>query len=269
MPRLFAVAASLLLAGLTGALAWILKPLPPGPQPMRFIVPPVAPGIAAASPYRDLVFTPDGRHLVYVVGTSPRDLQLMVRPIDDLDAIALRGLGVPDSPFVSPDSRWIGFVEERSGTLKKVALTGGPVIAICSMPSLGLRGASWGPDDMIVFATADSATGLFRVPAGGGEPVVLTTPDAARGEGDHVFPSVLPGGKAILFTITAPSTGDLETAQVAALDLQTGQWKTLIRGGAQAEYVAPVAGAGPAGFCSTLRLARCAPSASIRRSWRS
>jgi serine/threonine-protein kinase len=245
--RLLAVAASLLFAGLTGAgVVWILKPLPSRPQPMRFVVPPVA-RVPVPSPYRDLVFTPDGRHLVYVVGTGPRDSQLMVRPIDNLDAVPLRGLSSPQSPFISPDSRWIAFPEQSSNTLKKVALTGGPTIAIAQMPSVGLRGASWGPDDGIVFATADPATGLFSVPAGGGEPVVLTTPDVARGEGDHVFPFVLPDGKAILFTITPP-TGGPDTAQVAALDMQTGRQKTLIRGGAQAEYVAPVAGPGPAGF---------------------
>ena len=41
------------------------------------------------------------------------------------------------------------------------------------------------------------------MPAGGGEPEVLTKPDPAKGERDHYFPSVLPGGRGVLFTITA------------------------------------------------------------------
>ena len=57
------------------------------------------------------------------------------------------------------------------------------------------------------------------------------------GERDHLFPSVLPGGRAVLFTIT--SRGPIENAQVAVLDLTTGRRKTLIRGGSQAEYVEP------------------------------
>jgi serine/threonine-protein kinase len=47
---------------------------------------------------------------------------------------------------------------------------------------------------------------------------------------------MLPGGKAVLFTITA-LTGSLEAAQVAVLDLQTGMRKILVRGGSHAHYV--------------------------------
>ncbi len=45
---------------------------------------------------------------------------------------------------------------------------------------------------------------------------------------------MLPGGRGALFTIVS---GSAETAQVAVLDLKTGQRKTLIRGGSHAEYV--------------------------------
>jgi serine/threonine-protein kinase len=99
------------------------------------------------------------------------------------------------------------------------------------------RGASWGPDDTIVFATTRTP-GLRRVAAAGGTPTVLTTPDAAHGEGNHWFPSLLPTGRAVLFTITS-SSGGSETAQVAVRDLTTGRTTTLVRGGSQAEYVAP------------------------------
>ena len=69
----------------------------------------------------------------------------------------------------------------------------------------GSRGASWVDDTTIIVAVAaaDPTTGLLRVPAGGGEPTVLTTPDQAHGELGHWFPSVLPGGRAVLFTIAA------------------------------------------------------------------
>ena len=96
-----------------------------------------------------------------------------------------------------------------------------------------------------MFATDDPSTGLWRVSADGGEPTVLTTPDAAQRESDHAFPSVLPGGRGVLFTITA--AGQADNAQVAVLDLKTGQRKTLIRGGSQAEYVDPSAGTGRPG----------------------
>ena len=65
---------------------------------------------------------------------------------------------------------------------------------------------------------------------------MLTKSDRERGEGDHRWPEFLPGGKAVLFTIT-PANGSIDNAQIAVLDLQTGASKVLIRGGSHAHYV--------------------------------
>ena len=62
-------------------------------------------------------------------------------------------------------------------------------------------GASWSTDDTIIFGTNDPTSGLLRVAAAGGEPEVLTTPNRDQGELDHMWPEVLPGGQAVLFTI--------------------------------------------------------------------
>jgi serine/threonine-protein kinase len=99
-----------------------------------------------------------------------------------------------------------------------------------------LRGATWSEDGTIVFATDSLATGLLRVSAAGGEPTVLTKPDRERGQGDHVWPEFLPGGAAVLFTMT-PADGPIEDAQIALLDLQTNTAKVLINGGSHAHYV--------------------------------
>src|SRR5207244_9450466 len=111
-----------------------------------------------------------------------------------------------------------------------------PLITLCRVPTGGARGASWGPDDTIIFATGDTATGLLSVPASGGEPKVLTRPEAEKGEADHLFPFVLPGGRGVLFAISTKGQGP-ENTQIAVLDLKTGQKKILIHGGGQAEYV--------------------------------
>ena len=47
--------------------------------------------------------------------------------------------------------------------------------------------------------------------------------------------SVLPGNRGVLFTVTKVGQG--ENPDVAVLDLKTGQRKTLVPGGSQAEYV--------------------------------
>ena len=60
-----------------------------------------------------------------------------------------------------------------------------------------------------------------RFPPAGGEPMVLTRPNREQGEADHLWPQFLPGGQAVLFTITA-LTGGVDAAQVAVLDVATG-----------------------------------------------
>ena len=81
-----------------------------------------------------------------------------------------------------------------------------------------------------------------KSPRQAGRLTVLTRPDREQGEADHFWPEMLPGGRAVLFTITA-LTGGLDAAQVAVLDLQTGKHRVLVRGGSHAHYVsAPASG---------------------------
>jgi serine/threonine-protein kinase len=253
--RIVAMASVTLLVVATALATWALtRPVPGKLPPMRFaIVPPAAQALGINGTDRDIAVSPDGTRLVYVSGGG----QLMVRAFDQLDAVPLRGLTDARSPFFSPDGQWIGFFAGRgfvtgtAGELKKVPVGGGPTVPLC--PYRGNpRGASWGPDDTIVFATNDLSSGLLRVSAAGGEPIVLTTPDAANGEGDHLFPSVLPGGRAVVFTITKPGDA-FATAQVTLLDLATGHRTTLVRGGGQAEYVDPSASVGQAPSTASTR----------------
>ena len=153
-----------------------------------------------------------------------------------------------------------GSGSSRPRSSRRCRSPGGPAITLGPVTGASL-GASWGDDNTIVFATNDPSTGLWRVSADGGEPTVLTTPDAAQRESDHAFPSVLPGGRGVLFTITA--AGQADNAQVAVLDLKTGQRKTLVRGGSQAEYVDPVGRHGT-GRVSDLRGGRHAARRPVR-----
>jgi serine/threonine-protein kinase len=197
------------------------------------IVPSVAQPLNVSGLDRNLALSPDGLRLVYraggsLIGGSP----LLVRAIDDVDAQPVPGVSDAFGPFFSRDSRWIGFFER--GELKKVSIAGGPPITLCRISGRSL-GASWGDDNMIVYATTDRTTGLWRVSADGGAATALTNVDAAEPGRDHWFPSVLPRNRGVLFTIAAERKGD--SAQVAVLDLTTAQRKILIRGGSDAQYL--------------------------------
>ena len=181
---------------------------------------------------RDLAITPDGSRVIYV---GNRGTQLFVRALDALTPVAVFTGALPNGPFVSPDGQWIGFADNR-GELKKVPVTGGPAVTLATLDTAGPAGATWGPDGTIIVATAAVETGLQRLTAAGGPLTVLTRPDREQGEADHFWPEMLPGGRAVLFTITA-LTGGLDAAQIAVLDLETGTRKILVRGGSHGHYV--------------------------------
>jgi hypothetical protein len=65
---------------------------------------------------------------------------------------------------------------------------------------------------------------------------VLTQTAPERGELAHAWPEMLPGGRAVLFTVLA-ATGGIAAAQVAVLDLASGMSTVLVRGGSHAHYV--------------------------------
>jgi eukaryotic-like serine/threonine-protein kinase len=182
---------------------------------------------------RVTTLSPDGRQLVYVVMGDTRGTggKLMVHRFDRLEPTQVPGVDGARSPFFSPDGQWVGFFQDTE--LKKVALAGGLSISISEVAGAP-RGAAWGEDGTIVFATNDPTTGLMRVSSGGGSPVALTTPEVAKGEGDHWFPSVLPDGRGILFTLSVP--GQVDRAEVAVWDSQTGEHRRLLRGN-HGEYV--------------------------------
>jgi Tol biopolymer transport system component len=221
---------ALMTAALGGALVWLA--MRPSPRPVERLTI-SATGTTALTIDgidRSLAITPDGKAAIYVGNNGT---QLFVRALDQLDPRPIATGTDLRAIFTSPDSQWVGFVERLS--IKKIRITGGPIVPVVQVNG-GIRGAAWGPHDTIIFATASPTTGLQRVPADGGEPTVLTTPDLTRGESDHLWPEFLPGGDKVLFTIT-PAAGGLENGQIALLDLQTGVSKVLIRGGSHAHYL--------------------------------
>ena len=231
------VTGALILGGLVaGGLLWSAKPRAPV-SPARVVQFAItssdADALEPSGLDRDLAISPDGTRLVYLAG-GPGRARIVTRTLARLDAALLWDRGTPRAPFFSPDGQWVGFFETFGG-LRKISTSGGPATNLSRSVGGAGRGATWGPDASIVFATSDPATGLWRVPAQGGEPEMLTRADTAQGELDHFWPEFLPGGRAVLFTIV--SAGAMNTAQVAVLDLTTGVRKVLLRGGTHAQYV--------------------------------
>jgi serine/threonine-protein kinase len=149
--------------------------------------------------------------------------------MDQLSATPISGTSEGGSPFFSPDGQWVGF--GARGELRKVPLSGGPAVTLCKASAL--FGASWGDDGTIVFAEQRNG-GLWRVSAAGGTPESLTTPQP--GEYSHRLPHMLPGSRAVLFTILkGPTLWD--DTQIVIRSLETGQQTVLVTPGADGRYV--------------------------------
>ena len=222
------VAAAMALVAAAAAGAWLASRTGP-PTILRATLPA---DLFMTGTDRSFALTPDGDRLAYIGEGANR---IMVRRMDTLDAVPIyttaayiRGM------FPSPDGLWLAFIE-NSLTLRKVSIAGGPAVTILQLDGPS-RGAAWGADGTIVFATGARETGLQQVAASGGSPIVLTRPNGDRGEADHVQPVWLPGGRALLFTIQ-PASGEAGDQRVAILDLATGTWDTVIEGGYAARYV--------------------------------
>ena len=173
-----------------------------------------------------VALAPDGSRLVYAAWRH-EERQLFLRSMDQPAVILIPGTqGVQGAPFFSPDGKWIGFF--AGGKLLKASVAGGPPVEICR--GLNGKGASWGPDNTIVFAP-NAFGGLWRVSALGGTPTRLTTLDTKRLERTHRLPEILPNGKAVLFTIGTMAMDSYDDAIIEVVSLETGRRQLVLERG--------------------------------------
>ena len=177
-----------------------------------------------------MAFAPDGKTLVFV-GRRDGLQALYARTLDQYEARPLSGTEGAVNPFFSPDGTWIGFW--ANGQIKKVPAVGGPATTICDVAK-PIFGATWTLKDTILYANFEG--GLFEAPSAGGTPRAFTTLE--EGEAGHRLPSMLPGGRGVLFTVREfLMPGHWETAKVVVVSPETGARKLLVEGGADARYV--------------------------------
>ncbi|MBF8296209.1 MAG: Protein kinase protein [Bacteroidetes bacterium] len=180
------------------------------------------------------IVSPDGIRLVYVTGRG-NNQQLFLREFDKFEAQPLpntKGMNIRGL-FFSPDSRWIGFFSR--GKIMKLSLSGGTPIPICEVSDELASSADWGDNGEIVFQQ-NWGSGLWIVSTEpGSTPRRLTTLKTEEGEGSHLMPYVLPGSKHALFTIWTRTS--FEDATVAAVDLSTGEHRTVFRGGSDVRSI--------------------------------
>jgi Tol biopolymer transport system component len=196
------------------------QPPPPVKSAARFVIEPPTRFVAMS-------LSPDGRTLAYATrGTAAN--QIYLRSLDRFEAIALEGSELANGPVFSPDGKWVAY--HSRGKLKKLPITGGTPVTLCDAAEF--LSMSWSETNHLFTAQRKSA--VMRVSADGGVSEIVTSLDPARGELDHHTPRLLPGGKALLFTIHAGP----EMFRVAVRSLETGEQRILVDDAFDAQYVA-------------------------------
>ena len=145
--------------------------------------------------------SPDGKSIVFV-GTSGGTRQLFLRRLDQFESTPLAGTVGTTTAGFCPDGQSLAFVT-AGGELKVVSLTDGLVSVLTKDASVlyGLTCAA----DRIIFTRAGT---LWAEARSGGEPLRLTSLTA--GEQTHAWPSVLPDGRTVIFTVETSSGTRLE-----------------------------------------------------------
>ena len=208
-------AAALAAGALTvvAALAWQIgrmspaRRLPEVQRPVRFTIELDSLALHNSSM---LALSPDGQTLVFAAEDT-EGTRLYARRLDDLAARPLAGTEEAEHPFLSPDGAWVAFFS--NGALRKVRVDGGAPVVVAEIPpsSISLTG-SWGLGDTLVYASSGA---LYRVPAAGGAPSRVMIADTSL---LLLHPHVLPGGRAVLVTVTP----DYNVGYLGVVDLATG-----------------------------------------------
>jgi serine/threonine protein kinase/Tol biopolymer transport system component len=180
----------------------------------------------------DIILSSDGTRIAYLSQNH-----LFTRKLDQPGASELPITAGATSPFFSPDGEWIGFV--AAGKLRKISVEGGAEVVLCDGSS-SYTGADWGEDGNIV-ASLRISSGLSRVPSAGGTPTPVT--ELVGEERTHRWPQILPGGKAILFTVENSTVG-FDDANIEVVSLTDHRRKTVQRGGTYGRYLPATGGKG-------------------------
>lgn len=190
----------------------------------------LAEGLQLAQGGDSLAFAPDGKQLVFVASSPGTQRQIWIRSMSSGATRAVPGTAGAAYPFWSPDGHSIGFFAQHM--LKKVDLATGVTVTICSAEDG--RGGAWNRQGTIVFAPVPVG-GLYRVPAGGGNPIQVSVPESAAMT--QRLPQFLPDGRHVLFfsgtDVPSPKNG------IYALDLASGKFQLVTKADGAGRYVGP------------------------------
>jgi Tol biopolymer transport system component len=207
------IAAIILVGVIVGLAVWQFR-APGLPQVMRFEYY-LPEGLQLSTSGTPLAVSPDGKQFVYSTTQG-----LYLRSVEELTAKLVAGTeGNTQQPFFSPDGKSIGYFAVNDRQLKKIGISGGAPVTLCSV--MQPLGAWWNADDTIIYGQYPVSP-IMRVSANGGTPEALIQPEA----GLSIFPQVLPDGKSVLYT----SSFSANQGRIMVQQFKSGEPKELFPG---------------------------------------
>ncbi len=182
-------------------IGWLLAsrftaPTQVAPPVTKLLIPSQTPAYRWADDPR---ISPDGRTVVFsAVPTGGKARMLWARPLDSFDARPLSETENAESHFWSRDGRSIAFHTDGKLWAVDVEQRGSRRLITAATSNAG---AAWSPDGTILLSFATTSGGILSVPASGGQPKPVTTPDEAAFERGHFYPYFLPDGQRYLYLV--------------------------------------------------------------------
>jgi Tol biopolymer transport system component len=196
------------------------------------IMPSVPSGIGAFD------ISEDGSALVYLNVADKR--RLYIRRFADLTDVLIPGTENADEVAFSPDGQWVAFYSGERLLKVNVRTMAAPILLWEGAGNSLNRSTVWIDEHTILTVrdrenVPDESRGsrgqVMLVPAEGGEPQAVTTFTETPPEEDHHSPVVLPGGKALIFSVHDKKGGRRVVAQELSTDRKAvGERQVLVEG---------------------------------------
>jgi serine/threonine-protein kinase len=231
---LLAAALAGLVLGVVGTGAWVWNQARTAPSPpvVRFSFDVQQGRRMNPSWNHSLEFSPDGKTLAYT-DSGEGGYGTFLRRLDELEAKLLASVPNMAAPTFSPDGRYVIVMDVMRSELKKAALSGGAPVALTAY-DYHFRG-HWAPDNYYYW-TDGYFGAIVRTPVSGGKEEPVTRLDLERQERGHRHVRVLPGGKAIIFTVSSGGIESFDDARIDAYTLNTKKRITVVQGGFSPRY---------------------------------
>jgi serine/threonine-protein kinase len=221
----------------TGAAMWLTRPAAPGRAITRFTIPWGEGQERTLTARTGLAISPDGTRLAYIAN---RPSAIYVREMGDVEARPRMrlGSGLASSLVFSPDGRSMAYVDNGDRAIKRIDVTGGAAVTVCSNLEAPPLGLTWS-GETLVFATlpqGSTAGSIMGVAASGGQPerIIQLEP------GEIVArPQVLDDGR-LLFAVEQASVASADVPLAARIVVQRPGEKartTIVESGSDPRYL--------------------------------